>query len=122
MRTVLIVICGNVVSKREDMWEDRDRAASPFRRSCVLEPLDSELPLRLSEILEDMRNLSLTFFILSSLVVVCPQSGSAQSASGAVAIAEISANLGTCCALITVTGADSKPIYSAKVCVQRRLA
>jgi hypothetical protein len=60
-----------------------------------------------------MRNLSLTFFILSSLVVVCTRSGSAQSASGA--IAEISADLGTCSALITVTGADSKPIYSAKI-------
>jgi hypothetical protein len=43
-----------------------------------------------------MRNLPLTFFILSSLVVVCPRSGSAQSASAAVAIAEISADLGTC--------------------------
>jgi integrase len=62
-----------------------------------------------------MRNLSLTFFILSSLVVVCRRSGSAQSASAAVAITEISADLGTCYALITVTGTDSKPIYSAKV-------
>jgi hypothetical protein len=97
------------------MRQDRDRAASPFRRSCVPEPLDSELQLRLSDILKDMRNLSLSFFILSSLVVVCPQSGSAQSASGAIATAEISADLGTCSALITVTGADSKPIYSAKV-------
>jgi hypothetical protein len=62
-----------------------------------------------------MRNLSLTFLLLSSLVVVCSRSGSAQSASGAVATAEISADLGTCSALITVTGADSKPVYSAKV-------
>jgi hypothetical protein len=62
-----------------------------------------------------MRNLSLTVFILSSLVVVCPLSGNAQSASGAVETAEISADLGTRSALITVTGVDSKPIYSAKV-------
>ena len=67
-----------------------------------------------------MRNLSLAFFILSSLVVVCPRSGSAQSASGAIATAEISADLGTCSALITVTDADSKPIYSAKVSTRVR--
>lgn len=47
--------------------------------------------------------------------MACPRSGSAQSTSGAVATAEISADLGACSALITVTGADSKPIYSAKV-------
>ena len=62
-----------------------------------------------------MRNFPLTVLILSSLVVVCPRSGKAQSASGVVATAEISADLGTCSALITVTGADSKPVYSAKV-------
>src|ERR1035438_10569089 len=62
-----------------------------------------------------MRNLSLTVIVLSSLVMVCPGSGSAQSTAGAVATSEISADLGTCSALITVTGADSKPIYSAKV-------
>jgi hypothetical protein len=32
-----------------------------------------------------------------------------------VAPAEISADLGTCSALITVTGADSKPVYGAKM-------
>lgn len=66
-------------------------------------------------ILEDMRRLSLTVIILSSLVVVCPLSGRSQSASGTVPTAEISADLGTCSALITVTDADSKPIYAAKV-------
>jgi len=73
------------------------------------------LQLRRKDILEDMRILSLTIVILSSFVMVCPRSGSAQSASAAVAPSEISADLGTCSALIAVTGADSKPIYSAKV-------
>jgi hypothetical protein len=85
------------------------------RQSRLPEPLDSELRLWLGDILEDMRSLSLTVFVLWSLVVVSPLSGSAQSASGAVATAEISADLGTCSALITVTGADSKPVYGAKV-------
>src|SRR5271166_4264868 len=67
------------------------------------------------DILEGMRHLSLTFIVLSSLVIVSPRPGSAQSASGTVAVSEISADLGACSALITVTGADSKPIYSAKV-------
>ncbi len=31
------------------------------------------------------------------------------------ASAEISADLGTCSALITVTGADTKPVYNAKI-------
>jgi hypothetical protein len=62
-----------------------------------------------------MRNLFLTVLILSSLVMVCSRSGSAQSATGAVAAAEISADLGTCSAVISVTGADSKPVYAAKV-------
>jgi hypothetical protein len=72
------------------------------------------------DIVETMRSLSLTFFILSSLVVVCPPSGSAQSTLGAVPTAEISADLGTCSALIIVTDADSKPIYSAKVTTRIR--
>jgi len=36
-------------------------------------------------------------------------------AQNAVPPAEISADLGTCSALIRVTGADSKPVYAAKV-------
>ena len=67
------------------------------------------------DILEGMRSLSLNVIILSSLVMVYPRSGSAQSASGTASVSEISADLGACSALITVTGADSKPIYSAKV-------
>ena len=62
-----------------------------------------------------MRKLSLTVLVLLSLVVVCPRLGSAQSAAAAVVPAEISADLGTCSALMTVTGSDSKPIYGAKV-------
>jgi hypothetical protein len=38
--------------------------------------------------------------------------GGAQSAA---APAEISADLGSCSALINVTGADSKPVYAAKI-------
>jgi hypothetical protein len=62
-----------------------------------------------------MGNSCLSVLILSSLAFGFPLSGSAQSASGAIAIVEISADLGTCSALITVTGADSKPVYAAKV-------
>jgi hypothetical protein len=66
-------------------------------------------------ILESMRNLSLSILIVSSLLVYCSLSGSAQSTAGVVAPSEISADLGTCSALITVTGIDSKPIYGAKM-------
>ncbi len=44
-----------------------------------------------------------------------PRPGSAQNGTATVAPTEISAELGTCSALITVTGADSKPVYNAKV-------
>jgi len=49
-----------------------------------------------------------------------PSSGSAQTGAAAVPPTEISAELGTCSALITVTGADSKPIYNAKVTTRIR--
>jgi len=62
-----------------------------------------------------MRNLLLPALILLSLLVCCPRSGSAQNAAAAVPPTEISADLGACSALITVTGIDSKPIYGAKV-------
>ena len=55
------------------------------------------------------------FFIVASFAVVGSLSGSTPSAPGAVSTAEISADLGTCSALIIVTGTDSKPIHSAKV-------
>jgi len=65
--------------------------------------------------LEDMRRLSLSILVLMCLVSLCSQLGSAQSAKVAVTPTEISADLGTCSALITVTGSDSKPTYGAKV-------
>ena len=71
-------------------------------------------------ILEVMRNLFLTILLLLSLAVFCPRSGSAQSAAVGAPPAEISADLGTCSALITVTGIDSKPIYAAKITTRIR--
>jgi hypothetical protein len=62
-----------------------------------------------------MRNSYLLALLLFSLSVLYPQPGSAQSDTTAVAPTEISAELGTCSALITVTGADSKPVYNAKI-------
>lgn len=62
-----------------------------------------------------MRNLSLPILIMSSLLAYCPSSASTQNAPGAVASTEISADLGPCSALITVTGIDSKPVYGAKM-------
>jgi hypothetical protein len=67
------------------------------------------------DILEAMRNLSLFILLLLSFLVYSPRFGSAQSAAQAVAPTEISADLGTCSALITVTGIDSKPVYGAKM-------
>lgn len=62
-----------------------------------------------------MRNLSLAIAVLLCLLVSCPRSGSAQSALAPSAPAEISADLGACSALVTVTGSDTKPIYAAKI-------
>lgn len=55
-----------------------------------------------------------------SSLFFCPLAGSAQSAPPAVAPTEISADLGTCSALINVTGADAKPIFNAKVTTRVR--
>jgi hypothetical protein len=66
-----------------------------------------------------MRNLvlcSLLLLYFSALV----QPGIAQSGGAAVAPTEISADLGSCSALITVTGPDSKPVYNAKVSARIR--
>jgi hypothetical protein len=70
---------------------------------------------RLGDILEAMRSLNLTGLIYSCLLLVCPLPGTAQSTSGTLPVSEISADLGACSALIAVTGADSKPLYAAKV-------
>jgi hypothetical protein len=67
-----------------------------------------------------MRNLSLAALLLLSLIVFCPQAELAQSGPAAVPPTEISADLGTCSALISVTGADSKPVYNAKVSTRVR--
>jgi len=53
--------------------------------------------------------------LIFGLLVFYSQPGCAQSGTAAVAPTEISAELGTCSALINVTGADSKPVYNAKV-------
>lgn len=67
-----------------------------------------------------MRNTLLTALLLLSLIIFNPQLGSAQSGTAAVPPTEISADLGTCSALINVTGADSKPVYNAKVTARVR--
>jgi hypothetical protein len=62
-----------------------------------------------------MRSLAFTALLLLPLVVSCPRPTQAQSAPQAIPPTEISADLGTCSALITVTDANSRPIYAAKV-------
>lgn len=66
-----------------------------------------------------MRNLFSTALLLLSFFFYA-QPGSAQSSTAAVPPTEISADLGTCSALINVTGADSKPVYNAKVTTRIR--
>jgi hypothetical protein len=67
-----------------------------------------------------MHRFAATFLILG--VSLLPCNGTAQSASATAPVAptEISADLGTCSALITVTGKDSKPVYNAKVSTRIR--
>jgi hypothetical protein len=66
-----------------------------------------------------MRNLFLSTALLFSLIlppfVVCAQTG-----TPAVPPTEISADLGGCTALITVTDKDAKPIYNVKVATRIR--
>jgi Ethanolamine utilization protein EutJ (predicted chaperonin) len=66
-----------------------------------------------------MRNLSLTILLLN-LLLFTPRMGNAQSAPSATAPAEISADLGSCSALIAVTGVDAKPVYGAKMTTRVR--
>ncbi len=56
--------------------------------------------------------------LLFSLTIAIPRMATPQDQ--AAAPAEISADLGPCSALVSVTGADSKPIYSAKVTARVR--
>ena len=58
--------------------------------------------------------------LLLNLAAFCAPSGIAQSTPAAPASAEISADLGTCSALITVTGSDLKPVYAAKMTTRIR--
>ena len=58
-----------------------------------------------------MRRLVVPVFVFL-LYIAAPRSAATQSPAEP---AEISADLGPCSALITVTGADSKPIYAAKI-------
>jgi hypothetical protein len=67
-----------------------------------------------------MRNVFLPALLLFGLSIFFSQPGTAQDHASAVPPTEISAELGTCSALITVTGADSKPVYNAKVTTRIR--
>ena len=67
-----------------------------------------------------MRKLFSTALFLFSFFVFYAPPGSAQNGTAAVSPTEISAELGTCSALINVTGADSKPLYNAKVTARIR--
>jgi hypothetical protein len=62
-----------------------------------------------------MRNPALIGILLLPLAVLSPRTAPAQTAPQPIPPTEISADLGTCSALITVTDADSRPIYAAKV-------
>jgi hypothetical protein len=62
-----------------------------------------------------MRNLYVSILILLCPLAYCPRSASSQGTTKAFSSSEISADLGPCSALITVTGADSKPIFAAKM-------
>jgi hypothetical protein len=59
-----------------------------------------------------MRSLCLSTVGCLCLMVFGVHTGGAQSAA---APTELSADLGSCSALITVTGTDSKPVYAAKI-------
>lgn len=69
---------------------------------------------------ENLRALSLSALLLFSMIVICPQAEFAQAQPAAVAPTEISADLGPCSALITVTGADANPVYNAKITTRIR--
>jgi hypothetical protein len=61
-----------------------------------------------------MRSIGLSVLVVSALLCFgC--SVRAQNTAQTASTAEISADLGNCSAVITVTGSDSKPVYAAKV-------
>lgn len=52
----------------------------------------------------------------AALLLICATPALTQSSTASAPIpGEISADLGACSAVITVTGSDSKPVYAAKV-------
>ena len=66
-----------------------------------------------------MRNL-FSSALLIFILLASARPGWAQSGAAAVSPTEISAELGTCSALINVTGPDHKPIFNAKVATRVR--
>jgi hypothetical protein len=62
-----------------------------------------------------MRSIGLSVLVASCLLLCFGFSARAQNSAQAASPAEISADLGNCSAVITVTGSDSKPIYAAKI-------
>jgi hypothetical protein len=66
-------------------------------------------------ILDIMRNLYVSILILLCALAYCPRTANSQGTAKAFSSSVISADLGPCSVLITVTGADSKPIFAAKM-------
>jgi hypothetical protein len=62
-----------------------------------------------------MRNLFLPALVLASSCLIATSAGRAQNAATPPVPNEISADMGTCSAQISVTGTDLKPVYGAKV-------
>jgi hypothetical protein len=88
------------------------------KEKCRKEANGTAVPAR--HYTEVMRRLVLAIPLLLSLAAFCALSGVAQSAAVAPVSAEISADLGTCSALITVSGSDLKPVYAAKMTTRIR--
>lgn len=66
-----------------------------------------------------MRNLFLSLVLLFGLMLM-PAMGRAQTGSPAIPPTEISADLGTCSALITVTDKNANPIFNVKITARIR--
>lgn len=67
-----------------------------------------------------MRSLSQTALVLAVLLLLSPLALTAQGKATAMPPTELSAGLGNCSALITVTDAASKPLFNAKVSTRLR--
>lgn len=66
-------------------------------------------------ILKTMRNLNFPAVVIAGVLVSSTLAGRAQNAAVAPVPNEISADLGTCSARISVTGSDLNPVYGAKI-------